>query len=88
LSDKVISKSQRVRYGVVTSDKMDKTIVVVVESLRKHPRYKKYIKRTRKYKIHDERNECNVGDTITFVETRPISKQKNWKLLKIVERAK
>ena len=88
MGDKVIDKSQRIRYGLVTSNKMDKTVVVVVESLKKHSRYKKYIKRTKRYKVHDEKNECNIGDTITFVETKPISKQKNWKLLKIVERAK
>ncbi len=80
--------NKKLRYGIVVSDKMDKTVVVVVETLKKHPRYKKYIKRTKKYKVHDEKNECRVGDTISFVETRPISKDKCWKLVEIIERAK
>ena len=88
MSEETTGKSQRVRYGVVASNKMDKTVVVVVENLKKHPRYKKYVKRTKRYKVHDEKNECNVGDVVAFVETRPISKEKNWKLLRIVERAK
>ena len=88
MSNNTIEKSQRTRHGVVVSNKMDKTVVVVVETLKKHPKYKKYIKRTKKYKVHDEKNECNIGDTIEFVETRPISKEKNWKLVRILERAK
>lgn len=88
MNDSNIEKSQRIRHGAVVSNKMDKTVVVVVETLKKHPKYKKYVKRTKKYKVHDEKNECNVGDIITFVETRPISKEKNWKLVKILERAK
>ena len=80
--------NKKLRYGTVVSDKMDKTVVVVVETLKKHPRYKKYIKRTKKYKVHDEKNECRVGDVISFVETRPISKEKCWKLVRIIERAK
>ncbi len=88
MSESLAMQKKKLRYGVVVSDKMDKTVVVVVETLKKHPRYKKYIKRTKKYKVHDEKNECRVGDTISFVETRPISKEKCWKLVEIIERAK
>ncbi len=88
MSENLAMQKKKLRYGVVVSDKMDKTVVVVVETLKKHPRYKKYIKRTKKYKVHDEKNECRVGDTISFVETRPISKEKCWKLVEIIERAK
>ena len=79
---------KKVRVGTVVSNKMDKTVVARVEMLKKHPMYKKYIKQSRKYKVHDERNECNIGDTIRFIETRPISKEKCWKLVEIIERAK
>ena len=79
---------KKVRVGTVVSNQMDKTVVARVEMLKKHAMYKKYIKRSRKYKVHDERNECNIGDTIRFVETRPISKAKCWKLVEIIERAK
>jgi len=67
---------------------MDKTIVVTVERLKKHALYQKYIKRSKKFKIHDEKNEANVGDTVQFVETRPISKDKCFKLIQVVEKAK
>jgi len=79
---------KKLRYGTVVSDKMDKTIVVVVETLRKHPMYKKYIKRSKRYKVHDENNQCKVGDKVSFVETRPISRNKCWKLVEIIGRAK
>ena len=79
---------KKVRTGMVASSSMDKTIVVTVERLKKHALYKKYIKRSKKYKIHDEKNEANVGDIVQFVETRPISKDKCFKLVQIVERAK
>jgi small subunit ribosomal protein S17 len=79
---------KKLRTGMVVSDKMDKTIVVKVERLRKHPIYKKYIKRSKKYKVHDQNNECTIGDKVRFVETRPISKDKSWKLVDIIERAK
>ena len=79
---------QKVRVGTVVSNMMDKTVVARVEMLKKHPVYKKYINRSRKYMVHDERNECNVGDTIRFIETRPLSKSKCWKLVEILERAK
>jgi len=76
------------RTGVVTSDKMDKSIVVAVERKVKHPKYGKFIKKTTKFVAHDEKNECNEGDTVTIQETRPLSKLKNWRLVEIVERAK
>ncbi len=76
------------RTGVVTSDKMDKSIVVAVERKVKHPKYGKFIKKTTKFVAHDEKNECNEGDTVRIQETRPLSKLKNWRLVEIVERAK
>jgi len=76
------------RSGVVTSDKMDKSIVVAVERKVKHPKYGKFIKKTTKFVAHDEKNECNEGDTVKIQETRPLSKLKNWRLVEIVERAK
>ena len=79
---------RKVRTGKVVSDKMDKTIVVAVEDHVKHPLYKKIVKRTYKFKAHDEINECNVGDTVRVMETRPLSKDKRWRLVEIVEKAK
>ncbi len=79
---------RKTRVGVVISDKMDKTCVIAVETKVKHPLYKKYILRTKKLKVHDENNECGVGDKIEVMETRPISKDKNWRLLNIIEKAK
>ena len=79
---------RKVRTGKVVSDKMDKTIVVAVEDNVKHPLYKKIVKRTYKLKAHDENNECNVGDTVRVMETRPLSKDKRWRLVEIVEKAK
>ena len=79
---------RKVRTGKVVSDKMDKTIVVAVEDHVKHPLYKKIVKRTYKWKAHDENNECNVGDTVRVMETRPLSKDKRWRLVEIVEKAK
>ena len=76
------------RIGIVVSDKMDKTIVVEVTRKVKHPLYKKYITRTKKFKAHDELNECGIGDKVEIIETRPISKDKCWRLEKIIERAK
>ena len=74
--------------GVVVSDKMDKTVTIKIETLVKHPLYPKYIKRTNKVHVHDEKNEAHVGDTITVVESRPLSKTKRWILQSIIERAK
>lgn len=79
---------RKTRTGTVVSDKMDKTIVVAVKDSVKHPLYKKIIKRTVKFKAHDEANECGVGDRVTIMETRPISKDKRWRLVKIIEKAK
>jgi len=79
---------RKVRVGKVVSDKMDKTIVVAVKTVSKHPVYKKQVKSTKKFKAHDEKNECNIGDTVRIMETRPLSKDKNWRLLEIVEKAK
>ena len=79
---------RKTRTGKVVSDKMDKTIVVLVETRAKHPLYKKVVRRTYKLKSHDENNECNVGDTVRVMETRPLSKDKRWRLVEIIERAK
>ena len=79
---------RKVRTGKVTSNKMDKTVVVAIEEHVKHPRYKKIVKRTYKLKAHDEKNECNIGDTVKVIETRPLSKDKRWRLVEIIERAK
>ncbi|MFM7466490.1 MAG: 30S ribosomal protein S17 [Crocinitomicaceae bacterium] len=76
------------RIGVVTSDKMEKSIVVAVERKVKHPKYGKFVKKTTKFVAHDEKNESHVGDTVKIMETRPLSKSKNWRLVEIVERAK
>ena len=74
--------------GSVVSDKMDKTIVVAVESFKTHPIYKKGYKNTKKYKAHDENNECGIGDKVRIMETRPLSKDKRFRLVKIIEKAK
>ena len=79
---------RKVRTGKVVSDKMDKTIVVAVEDHVKHPLYNKIVKRTYKLKAHDENNECKVGDTVKVMETRPLSKDKRWRLVEIMEKAK
>jgi small subunit ribosomal protein S17 len=79
---------RKTKVGKVVSDKMDKTIVVAVEDSVKHPLIKKVIKRTYKLKAHDENNECNVGDLVEVMETRPLSKDKRWRLVRIVEKAK
>jgi small subunit ribosomal protein S17 len=76
------------RIGIVASDKMDKSIVVSVERKVKHPKYGKFVKKTTKFVAHDENNDCNEGDTVKIMETRPLSKNKNWRLVEIVERAK
>lgn len=76
------------RVGVVTSDKMQKSIVVTVERKVKHPKYGKFVKKTTKFVAHDENNDCNIGDTVKIMETRPLSKNKNWRLVEIIERAK
>ena len=79
---------RKTRVGRVVSDKMDKTIVVAVEDHVKHPLYKKIVKKTYKLKAHDENNECNVGDRVEVMETRPLSKDKRWRVVEIIEKAK
>ena len=79
---------RKTRIGTVVSDKMDKTIVVAVEDSYQHPLYKKTMKRTYKLKAHDENNECGIGDTVEVMETRPLSKDKRWRLIRIIEKAK
>ena len=76
------------RIGVVTSDKMEKSIVVSVERKVKHPKFGKFVKKTTRFVAHDENNDCHVGDTVRIMETRPLSKSKNWRMVEIVERAK
>lgn len=79
---------RKTRTGVVVSDKMDKTIVVAIKTKVRHPLYGKMVNRTRKFKAHDENNECGIGDTVKIMETRPISKDKHWRLVEIIEKAK
>ena len=79
---------RKTRTGVVVSDKMDKTIVVAIRTRVKHPLYGKIMNRTNKIKAHDENNECGIGDTVRIMETRPLSKDKRWRLVEIIEKAK
>ena len=79
---------RKTRVGIVTSDKMDKTIVVSIVDNVKHPLYGKIVKRTYKLMAHDEKNECNIGDRVRVMETRPLSKDKRWRLVEIIEKAK
>jgi small subunit ribosomal protein S17 len=80
--------NKRTIKGVVISDKMDKTIVVKTERLVKHPVFHKYVRKHVKYKAHDEQNQCKLGDTVLIIEARPLSKEKRWRMLEIMERAK
>lgn len=86
--NEVRTTSRKTRTGKVVSDKMDKTIVVAVQEHVAHPLYKKIVKRTYKLKAHDENNECRIGDTVRVMETRPLSKDKRWRLVEIIEKAK
>lgn len=79
---------RKTRVGVVLSDKMDKTITITVERKVKHPIYGKFVKKTKKYHAHDEKNDCREGDVVKIMETRPLSKSKRWRLVEIIERAK
>ena len=79
---------RKIRVGKVVSDRMDKTAVVSIERLVKHPIYGRYVRRRNKFKVHDEKNECRVGDVIRFMETRPLSKDKRWRFVAIVEKAR
>ena len=81
-------KLRKERQGIVVSNKMDKTIVVAVKWKEKHPIYGKFVNKTRKFHVHDEKNECGIGDTVRIMETRPLSKTVRWRLTQIVERAK
>jgi len=81
-------KTRKSRIGLVTSDKMDKTITVAVERKVKHPIYGKFLKKTTKFHAHDETNQCGIGDTVRIMETRPLSKTKRWRLVEVVEKAK
>jgi len=81
-------KLRKERIGVVVSNKMDKTIVIAVERKVKHPMYGKFVKRRQKFTAHDEENTCNIGDTVRIMETRPLSKNKCWRLVEIIERVK
>ncbi len=85
MTEKTLRKQ---RVGVVSSSKMDKTITIVVERKLRHPIYGKFVKKTKKFAAHDENNECNEGDTVRIMETRPLSKRKRWRLVEIIERAK
>lgn len=79
---------RKTRVGVVTSDKMDKTVVVTIQDRVKHPLYNKIVDSSVKYKAHDENNECGVGDRVEIMECRPLSKDKNWRVVRIIEKAK
>ena len=81
-----MEKKHKTRVGRVVSDKMDKTVVVAVETPKRHPLYKKTLKRSVKYKAHDENNQCRLGDTVRIIETRPLSRQKRWRVAEIITR--
>ena len=81
-----MEKKHKTRVGWVVSDKMDKTVVVAVATPKRHPIYKKTIKRSVKYKVHDENNQCQLGDTVRIIETRPLSRQKRWRVAEIITR--
>jgi len=87
MTEKQQRSHRKVRTGEVVSDKMDKTAVVAVTRLVKHPMYDRYVKRTSRFKIHDEKNECQIGDVVKIMETRPLSKDKRWRLMEIVRKA-
>lgn len=88
MSEAVERNLRKTRIGMVVSDKMDKTVVVAIQDNVKHPKYGKVIKRTVKFKAHDEKNECAVGDKVSIMETRPLSKEKRWRVVEIIEKAK
>jgi len=88
MEEKIVRNLRKERIGVVVSNKMDKTIVVAEKRKFKHPIYGKFINKTTKYYVHDEENTCNIGDTVRIMETRPLSKNKCWRLVEIIERAK
>jgi len=84
-----VSRGRRkVRDGVVVSDRMEKTVIVLVQDLKPHPLYKKVVRATRRFKVHDEENRCHVGDRVRITETRPLSARKRWRLVEVLEKAK
>lgn len=88
MSENMERNNRKTRMGVVVSDKMDKTVVVAIKTKVRHPLYGKMINRTTKFKAHDEKNECGVGDTVKIMETRPMSKEKRWRVVEITQKAK
>ncbi len=86
--EQVVRKARKERVGKVTSNKMDKSISVMVERRIKHPLYGKFVKKSNSFMAHDEKNECNIGDIVKIMETRPLSKNKRWRLVEIIEKAK
>nr|NQU89595.1 30S ribosomal protein S17 [Bacteroidota bacterium] len=88
MESKATRSLRKERTGLVVSNKMEKSIVVQVERRVKHPKYGKFVKKTTKFSAHDENNDCNIGDTVRIMETRPLSKNKCWRLVEIIERAK
>ena len=81
------TEKRKVRTGEVVSDRMDKTVVVAVKGIRPHPRYKKFVRHIKKYKVHDENNVCKVGDEVKIVETRPLSRGKRWRVVEVISKA-
>lgn len=88
MAETIVRNDRKTRQGVVVSNKMDKTIVVAVYTKVKHPIYKKTMNQTTKFKAHDENNECSIGDTVEIAETRPLSRDKRWRLVRIIEKVK
>ncbi len=88
MEQNIVRNLRKIRTGVVTSNKMDKTITIAIERKVKHPLYGKFVKKTSKFHAHDENNECSIGDTVKVMETRPMSKLKRWRLVEVVEKVK
>ncbi|HHT07823.1 MAG: 30S ribosomal protein S17 [Christensenellales bacterium] len=88
MSEAKVQGNRKTRVGTVTSDKMDKTIVVTIRNRYKHPLYGKIVSHTKKFKAHDEENACGIGDTVRIMETRPLSRDKRWRLVEIIQKAK
>ncbi len=88
MEEKIVRNLRKERIGIVVSDKMDKSIVVAEKRKVKHPIYGKFVNKTAKFHVHDEKNTCNIGDTVKIMETRPLSKTKCWRLVEVIERAK
>ncbi|MEM6965563.1 MAG: 30S ribosomal protein S17 [Bacteroidota bacterium] len=88
MAENVKKSFKKTRIGVVSSNKMDKTITVLVERRLRHPIYGKFVKKSKKFMAHDEKNDCNIGDTVKIMESRPLSAKKRWRLVEVLERAK